>query len=109
MKPTHFHFRPRRRKHAVIAGTKTLTFKNELPRTENHLVKNYVKLCLIVAVMLFLGIVVSSADDVTLLTSDAAGTSSFTGSTNWDNGLAPTNGNDYFTGQATIRTTNDTI
>jgi autotransporter-associated beta strand protein len=43
---------------------------------------------------------------VTLKTSDAMGTSSFVGSTNWSNGAVPSSGNAYFTGASTIRTTN---
>lgn len=61
------------------------------------------------AVLIFLwGVRVSPAANVTLKTSDAANTSSFTGSTNWSNGAAPSAGNAYLTGAFTIRTTNTT-
>ena len=40
------------------------------------------------------------------MTTDAAGTSSFTGATNWSDGNAPTVGNAYFTGTNALRTTN---
>lgn len=46
------------------------------------------------------------AANVTLKTNDAVGTSSFIGSTNWNNGAIPSAGNVYFTGAFTIRTTN---
>jgi len=46
------------------------------------------------------------AASVTLKASDAPGTSSFIGSTNWSNGAVPSSGNTYFTGSFTIRTTN---
>ena len=46
------------------------------------------------------------AANITLKTSDAVGTSSFIGSTNWSNGAVPSAGNAYFTGAFTIRTTN---
>lgn len=62
-----------------------------------------------VAVMLFAGLGVSLAANVTLKTSDAAGTSSFTGSTNWSDGNLPTAGNAYFIGANTIRTTNYSV
>jgi autotransporter-associated beta strand protein len=46
------------------------------------------------------------AANVTLKTSDAMGTSSFVGATNWSDGAVPSSGNAYFTGAFTIRTTN---
>lgn len=46
------------------------------------------------------------AANVSLKTSDAQFTSSFTGSTNWSNGAVPAAGNNYFTGAATLRTPN---
>jgi len=56
--------------------------------------------------MVLSGISIASAADVTLNTTDAAGTSSFTGSTNWSDGNPPTVGNAYFTGANALRTTN---
>ena len=50
----------------------------------------------------------SGATNVTLKASDAAGTTSFIGATNWSNGTVPSAGNAYFTGAFTIRTTNTT-
>ena len=44
------------------------------------------------------------AATVTLKTDDASGTSSITGSTNWDNNAAPNAGNDYFSAGFTINT-----
>ena len=58
--------------------------------------------------MFLWGACVASAGNVTLRTSDAANTSSFTGSTNWNPTGVPAPGNAYFTGPATIRTTNAT-
>jgi autotransporter-associated beta strand protein len=46
--------------------------------------------------------------NVTLLASDASGTTSFTGSTNWSNGQAASAANYYFTRASSIRTTNFT-
>ncbi|HEV2691609.1 MAG TPA: autotransporter-associated beta strand repeat-containing protein [Verrucomicrobiae bacterium] len=45
---------------------------------------------------------------VTLKASDAAGTSSYTGSANWNPAGVPTAGNTYLTGAFTIRTINNT-
>lgn len=56
--------------------------------------------------MCAVSILVSTAANVTLRTTDAAGTSSFTGSTNWNPTGVATAGNSYFTGANTIRTTN---
>jgi autotransporter-associated beta strand protein len=64
-----------------------------------------IKLLLVFAAVLGLASPAQAAN-VTLKTSDAVGTSSFTGSTNWNNGAAPSSGNAYFTGASTIRTTN---
>ncbi|HEY1788512.1 MAG TPA: hypothetical protein VGJ73_10170, partial [Verrucomicrobiae bacterium] len=49
---------------------------------------------------------ISSATNVSLLANDAAGTSSITGTTNWNNNQPPGPGNAYFTGADVIRTTN---
>ncbi|HMD55742.1 MAG TPA: hypothetical protein VKJ65_14445, partial [Phycisphaerae bacterium] len=54
------------------------------------------------AVLLLAGSVTSvlgqmPVTNITLLAGDAAGTSSFTGATNWNNGLAPFSGNGLFT------------
>src|SRR5207249_1965799 len=46
--------------------------------------------------------------DVKLKTTDAANTSSFTGSTNWSNGALPSAGNAYYTTNFTLRTPNPT-
>jgi len=46
--------------------------------------------------------------NVTLRTNDAVGSSSFTGSTNWNSAGVPSAGNAYFTGALTVRTTNTT-
>lgn len=51
---------------------------------------------------------VASAANVSLRTSDAAGTSSFTGSTNWNPTGVPSGGNSYFTGAQVIRSVNNT-
>jgi fibronectin-binding autotransporter adhesin len=64
------------------------------------------KWCIAAALILYLGIASSLAADVTLKTTDAAGTSSFTGSTNWSDGNPPSVGNAYFTGANAMRTTN---
>jgi autotransporter-associated beta strand protein len=62
-----------------------------------------------IAVLIFLwGVCVASAGNVSLRTTDAANTSSFTGSTNWNPVGVPVPGNAYFTGPFTIRTTNAT-
>lgn len=53
----------------------------------------------------FMGIVGElGAANVKLKTHDAAGTTSFTGSTNWSDGLPPSPGNNYFTTNFTFRT-----
>ena len=62
----------------------------------------------IVFLMLLWGVCVASAGNVSLKASDAANTSSFTGSTNWNPTGAPAAGNAYLTGPFTIRTTNAT-
>ena len=49
----------------------------------------------------------AQATNITLLSNDAPGTSSFTGATNWSNGLAPFSGNAYFTTNFTLRTPAD--
>lgn len=61
----------------------------------------------VVAVMVF-GLVSSRAASASLKANDAAGTSSFTGSTNWSNGAVPSAGNNYFTGVFWLRTPNPT-
>jgi hypothetical protein len=48
------------------------------------------------------------AADVRLKTSDAANTTSFTGSTNWSNNSVPSAGNAYYTTNFTLRTPNPT-
>ncbi|MGC3958516.1 MAG: autotransporter-associated beta strand repeat-containing protein [Verrucomicrobiota bacterium] len=53
-------------------------------------------------------VLASSAANVTLKTSDAAGTSSITGSTNWNNNAVASAGNSYFTTNFTLRTPNPT-
>ncbi len=50
-----------------------------------------------------------NADVVTLNTSDASGTSSYTGSTNWSNGNLPSATNDYVDGGFTLRTPNNAV
>jgi autotransporter-associated beta strand protein len=55
---------------------------------------------------LLAGFSIAPAGAVSLRTTDAAGTSSFTGSTNWNPTGVATAGNAYFTGAFTIRTTN---
>ncbi len=47
------------------------------------------------------------AADVTLTVSDGFGNSSFNAAGNWDSAAAPTAGNDYFTGDFTLRTPPD--
>jgi len=61
---------------------------------------------LLAACAAVLGLNVSIAANVTLKTSDANNTTSFTGSTNWNPVGVPTAGNAYFTGANTLRTTN---
>ncbi|MBW8864166.1 MAG: autotransporter-associated beta strand repeat-containing protein [Verrucomicrobia bacterium] len=51
---------------------------------------------------------VSPAAAVTLRTDDASGTTSFTGSTNWNPAGVPTGGNSYSTGAHAIRSINNT-
>ncbi|HEX4264578.1 MAG TPA: autotransporter-associated beta strand repeat-containing protein, partial [Verrucomicrobiae bacterium] len=58
--------------------------------------------------MLLWAVGVASAGNVSLKTSDAANTTSFTGSTNWNPVGIPVPGNTYLTGPFTIRTTNAT-
>ena len=60
----------------------------------------------ILAVFLSTGLWQASAASVSLKTSDALGTHSWAGSTNWDNGAVPSAGNDYFTKNFQIRTLN---
>ena len=47
------------------------------------------------------------AADISLFQSDPVGQSSFNTGTSWTGGLAPTAGNNYFTGAFTLRTPND--
>lgn len=61
---------------------------------------------LLIAAALLSAVSASHAANVSLSASDATGTSSFTGSTNWSLGGVPTATNAYFTGAFTIRTTN---
>jgi hypothetical protein len=51
--------------------------------------------CFIAICLAILGTLSASADTITQLTDDAYGTSSFIGSTNWSDGLAPSGTNDY--------------
>lgn len=66
------------------------------------------KLWIVVIVAHLLGMVISSAATVTLRTDDAANTTSFTGSTNWNPAGTPSPGNHYFTGAHVIRSINNT-
>lgn len=66
------------------------------------------KLSLASTLWFFAALSIASAANVTLKTSDAAGTSSFTGSTNWNPSGAPSAGNSYFTGARVIRSVNNT-
>jgi PEP-CTERM motif len=50
---------------------------------------------------------VAKAADVTMTAGDALGTSSFNTGTSWPGGMAPTAGNDYFTGEFNLRTPAD--
>src|SRR5579863_7842746 len=61
---------------------------------------------LMIAAALTFNLLSARAANMSLKTSDAVGTSSFTGSTNWSNSAAPSAGNAYFTGASVIRTTN---
>jgi len=61
-----------------------------------------------VTAIMALGLLPVQAANVSLKTSDAQATTSFTGSTNWSNGAAPSAGNNYFTGAFTLRTPNPT-
>ena len=65
-------------------------------------------LAMVVAFVLIWPATPTHAANVTLKTSDAMGTSSFVGATNWSNGAIPSTTNAYFTGAFTIRTTNTT-
>jgi len=58
------------------------------------------------ALALLFGLLPLPAANVTLMTGDAAGTSSLTGATNWNNSTSPSAGNAYFTAGHTLRTTN---
>jgi len=58
------------------------------------------------AALLLAGVLAAPAANVTLKKPDASGTSSFTGSTNWNNNAIPSAGNAYFTSTNTLRTTN---
>jgi len=51
--------------------------------------------------------VISSAANVSQLRGDAFGYSSFTGATNWDDGMVPSAGNDYFNATYLLRTPAD--
>src|SRR5690242_11214220 len=79
---------------------------------KNHvqdvLLLNLAKLCSVIVLALFLGTDVSSAVTITLRTDDAFGTTSFTGSTNWNPTGVPASGNRYFTGAHLIRSVNNT-
>jgi Glycosyl hydrolase catalytic core/Ricin-type beta-trefoil lectin domain-like len=62
------------------------------------------------ALILIAGVLVTergSAANVTLLSTDASGFSSFTGATNWSNDAAPSAGNNYFTSTFGMRTPGD--
>lgn len=67
-----------------------------------------VKVPLLSGLICVLGALAASAANVTLKTSDAAGTSSITGSTNWNNNAVAAPGNSYFTTNFTLRTPNPT-
>jgi autotransporter-associated beta strand protein len=66
------------------------------------------KLCVAVALVIALGMTASSAATVTLKADDAASTTSFTGSTNWNPAGTPSSGNNYFTGAHLMRSVNNT-
>lgn len=66
------------------------------------------RLCGLVLSGFFLGTSVSPAATVTLRADDAAGTTSFTGSTNWNPAGLPVAGNSYLTGAHVIRSVNNT-
>lgn len=67
-----------------------------------------VKLEWLVTLLFFATLSFAAAANVSLKTGDAAGTSSFTGSTNWNPTGVPTSGNNYFTGAQVIRSVNNT-
>jgi autotransporter-associated beta strand protein len=64
---------------------------------------------LIIVLVLILGFLPLHAATVTLKSNDAAGTSSFTGATNWSNGAVPSAANNYFSTNFVLRTTNTTV
>src|SRR3569833_1160141 len=64
------------------------------------------KPALMAFLMVGMGLISSMAADVTLKVSDQSTSSSFTGSTNWSDGLAPSAGKTYATLANTIRSTN---
>jgi fibronectin-binding autotransporter adhesin len=64
------------------------------------------KISLLAGTLLLGGLLGATAANVTLKANDAAGTSSFTGSTNWNPAGVPLGGNSYFSTNFTIRTTN---
>src|ERR1700744_4051145 len=66
------------------------------------------KFSLVALVALAVGGAGASAATVTLRGDDAASTTSFTGSTNWNPTGAPASGNNYFTGAHVIRSVNNT-
>src|SRR6478736_6547260 len=70
---------------------------------------SFVKVPLLSCLICAGSVLISTAANVTLKTSDAAGTSSVTGSTNWNNNAVPAAGNSYFTTNFTLRTPNPTV
>jgi autotransporter-associated beta strand protein len=66
-----------------------------------------IKLCFLPVLIGSMGTTVSSASTVTLRGNDAANTTSFTGSTNWNPTGAPARGNSYFTTALVIRSVNN--
>jgi len=68
---------------------------------------NPVKIFIIVSAFI-LGAFVSPAATIVLRTDDASGTTSFTGSTNWNPSGTPSAGNIYSTGARVIRSVNNT-
>lgn len=63
--------------------------------------------CVIGVLSAFMGVIASPAATVTLRANDAANTTSFTGSTNWNPTGLPSHGNSYLTGALVIRSVNN--
>lgn len=89
--------------HMLIQNEKTLKRGKIFHR---RLAVRFGGMCPAIIAALALCLLPVRAANVTLKTADAVGTSSLTGSTNWNNNAVPSAGNAYFTSGNTLRTTN---